>query len=103
MGIVLPDGFFGNEGFSYVRHWLKERGKILAVIDIPVETFQPNTATKTSVLIFQKMPKEEIPENYDIFMAICDTCGHDRRGNEIEEDIRNVSKAYHEWISKTAR
>ena len=98
MGIVLPDGFFGNQGFSYVRNWLKERGKILAVIDIPVETFQPNTATKTSVLIYQKLPKDKIPENYNIFMAICNSCGHDRRGNETkEDDIQLVSKAYKEW------
>lgn len=101
MGIVLPDGFFGNEGFAYVRNWLKERGRILAIIDIPTETFQPNTATKTSVLFFQKLPKDEIPDNYDIFMAICDTCGHDRRGNEIDsDDIQLVAKEYHEWAKK---
>lgn len=98
MGIVLPDGFFGNEGFSYVRNWLKERGRILAIIDIPTETFQPNTATKTSVLFFQKLPKEEIPKDYDIFMAICSTCGHDRRGNEIyDDDIQLVANEYHKW------
>jgi type I restriction enzyme M protein len=101
MGIVLPDGFFGNEGFSYVRNWLKERGRILAIIDIPTETFQPNTATKTSVLFYQKMPKSEIPENYDIFMAICDTCGHDRRGNEIaSDDIQLVAEQYHKWAKE---
>ncbi len=101
MGIVLPDGFFGNEGFAYVRNWLKERGRILAVIDIPTETFQPNTATKTSVLFFQKLAREEIPDNYDIFMAICDTCGHDRRGNEIDtDDIQLVAKEYHEWAKR---
>lgn len=101
MGIVLPDGFFGNEGFAYVRNWLKERGRILAVIDIPTETFQPNTATKTSVLFFQKLEKDEIPDNYDIFMAICDTCGHDRRGNEIEsDDIKLVANEYHKWAKR---
>lgn len=101
MAIVLPDGFFGNDGFAYARHWLKERGKILAIIDIPVETFQPNTATKTSVMIYQKLPIEEIPEDYEIFMAICSTCGHDRRGNEIEsDDIQLVAKAYKEWEAK---
>ena len=101
MGIVLPDGFFGNEGFAYVRNWLKERGRILAVIDIPTETFQPNTATKTSVLFFQKLTKDEIPDNYDIFMAICDTCGHDRRGNETDtDDIQLVAKEYHKWAKR---
>lgn len=101
MAIVLPDGIFGNDTFGYIRHWLKERGRILAVIDIPVETFQPNTATKTSILVFQKLPKEKIPKEYDIFMAIANTCGHDRRGNEIESDeIRLVAAEYRKWAVK---
>ncbi len=98
MAIVLPDGVFGNDTFGYIRNWLKDKGRILGVIDIPVETFQPNTSTKTSILIFQKLPKNEIPDNYEIFMAIAETCGHDRRGNETDsDDIQRVSQAYKEW------
>lgn len=98
MGIVLPDGVFGNDTFGYIRNWLRAQGRILAIIDIPIETFQPHTSTKTSVLIFQKLPKEEIPEEYEIFMAIAETCGHDRRGNETaSDDIKDVAKAYHNW------
>ena len=98
MAIVLPDGVFGNDTFGYIREWLRKQGRILAVIDIPVETFQPNTSTKTSVLIFQKLPKEYIPENYDIFMAIASTCGHDRRGNFVDsDDIQRIAAEYHKW------
>lgn len=98
MAIVLPDGVFGNDTFGYVRNWLKEHGRILAVIDIPVETFQPNTSTKTSVLVFQKLPKDEIPKDYEIFMAIASTCGHDRRGNETASDeIQIVAAEYKKW------
>lgn len=101
MAIVLPDGVFGNDGFAYVRNWLKKKGKILAIIDIPTETFQPNTATKTSVLFFQKMKEDKIPKNYKIFMAICDTCGHDRRGNEtISDDIKKVASEYKKWLKE---
>lgn len=100
MAIVLPDGVFGNDTFGYIRHWLKEQGRILAVIDIPIETFQPNTSTKTSVLVFQKLPKDKIPEEYDIFMAIANTCGHDRRGNQIYSDeIQLVADEYKKWAS----
>ncbi|QED24589.1 HsdM family class I SAM-dependent methyltransferase [Spiroplasma citri] len=81
MAIVLPDGIFGNDTFAFIRNWIKNQGRILGIIDLPIETFQPNTSTKTSVLIFQKLSKEKIPENYEIFMAIAETCGHDRRGN----------------------
>lgn len=104
MAIVLPDGVFGNDTFGYVRNWLKERGKILAVIDIPVETFQPNTSTKTSVLVFQKLPRDKIPEDYEIFMAIVSTCGHDRRGNEISSDeIQLVSGEFKNWSMNSGR
>ena len=101
MAIVLPDGVFGNDTFGYIREWLRSQGRILAVIDIPIETFQPNTATKTSVLVFQKLPKDKIPENYEIFMAIASTCGHDRRGNYVEsDDIQKVAQEYRKWESK---
>ncbi|WP_277939353.1 N-6 DNA methylase [Spiroplasma citri] len=99
--IVLPDGIFGNDTFAFIRNWIKNQGRILGIIDLPIETFQPNTSAKTSVLIFQKLSKEKIPENYEIFMAIAETCGHDRRGNEISEDyIKNISKEYKEWELK---
>ncbi|MCI8465204.1 MAG: N-6 DNA methylase [Lachnospiraceae bacterium] len=98
MGIVLPDGIFGNDTFAYIRNWLRKQGRILAIIDIPIETFQPNTSTKTSVLIFQKLPEKEIPKEYEIFMAIAETCGHDRRGNEtLSDDIKRVAEEYHRW------
>lgn len=99
MAIVLPDGVFGNDTFSYIRQWLKTQGRILAVVDVPVETFQPNTSTKTSVLVFQKLPVNKIPKDYDIFMSIVQTCGHDRRGNETDSDeIQLVAAKYHEWL-----
>ncbi len=101
MAIVLPDGVFGNDTFGYIRAWLKTQGRILAIIDIPIETFQPNTSTKTSILVFQKLKKEDIPVDYDIFMAIAHTCGHDRRGNEIEsDDIKRIASIYKEWEKK---
>ncbi|MCL1947089.1 MAG: N-6 DNA methylase [Chitinivibrionia bacterium] len=83
MGIVLPDGIF-NESVSYLRHWLLERVKIIAIIDVCKETFQPNTPTKTSVLFFEKKAKEQ--ENYEIFMGVAYFCGHNRRGIEIDKD-----------------
>ena len=54
MAIVLPDGIYGNESLAYIRNWLIDKVRILAIIDIPIETFLPNTGTKTSILIIQK-------------------------------------------------
>lgn len=98
MAIVLPDGCFGNESLSYVRNWLLKKVKIVGVIDLPLETFLPNTGTKTSVLLCKKVPTSELNEDYPVFMAIAETCGHDRRGNEIEEDdIAGIAAKFKEW------
>lgn len=102
MAIVLPDGIFGNESESYVRNWILKNAKIVAVIDVPLETFLPNTGTKTSILVLQKLPKTKIPDNYPIFLASAEYCGHDRRGKEIEQDdIIEVAGEFHKWKKET--
>tara|TARA_X000000950_G_C13882374_1_gene647410 strand:+ start:128 stop:1873 length:1746 start_codon:yes stop_codon:yes gene_type:complete len=99
MGIVLPDGMFGNESMSYIRNWLIKKAQIIAIVDIPLETFLPMTGTKTSVMFLKKLKK--IPDNYETFMAIAETCGHDRRGKEIpSDDILDIPKLYKDWEKK---
>ena len=99
LGIVLPDGILGNDKLAYIRDYLIKRAKILAVIDVPIETFMPHTSTKTSVIILSKYNEGEIPEeDYDVFMAIADTCGHNRRGDLLpEDDIALIPELYKEW------
>lgn len=101
MAIVLPDGVFGNNQLGYIRRFIMERFRLVAVIDIPLETFMPNTGTKTSILIVQKMKKADIPTDYPVFMCVAETCGHDRRGNlKEEDDISNISMLFKEWSDK---
>lgn len=101
MAIVLPDGIYGNESLGYIRNWIINRARIVAIIDIPLETFLPNTGTKTSILILQKLPLNKIPKDYPIFMAVTEYCGHDRRGKKIiEDDIISVAKRFKEWAQK---
>lgn len=98
MAIVLPEGIYGNNLLGYIRKYLLEKGMVLAIIDVPIETFMPNTATKTSILIYQKLKKENIPTDYPIFMAVAETCGHDRRGNVIEDDdVAKIASSFKEW------
>ena len=100
MAIVLPDGCFGNESLSYLRSWLLERVKIIGVIDLPLETFLPNTGTKTSVLLCKKATAEELKEDYPVFMCIAQTCGHDRRGKEIDsDDIKEIPHLFKKWCN----
>lgn len=99
LGIVLPDGIYGNDKLGYIREYLKRNTKILAVIDVPSETFQPNTSTKTTILIAEKIKENSSIDDHYIFMAICETCGHDRRGNStLDDDVSLVSEKYFEFV-----
>ncbi|MHA1195573.1 MAG: HsdM family class I SAM-dependent methyltransferase, partial [Promethearchaeota archaeon] len=81
MAIVLPEGLLGNPSHEYIRSFIIKNSKILAVIDAPKETFLPNTQTKTCILFLQKGKTHK--NDYEIFMAIAEKCGHDSRDNII--------------------
>lgn len=99
LGIVLPDGILGNDKLGYIRNHIIKHAKILAVIDVPIETFMPHTSTKTSIIILKKyFDGEVIQDDYEIFMAIAETCGHNRRGDLLEDDdIAKLSALYVDW------
>jgi type I restriction enzyme M protein len=91
LGIVLPDGVLGNPDNEYIRYWIMANCRVLASVDLPVETFLPRTGTQTSVLILRRKSEQEklaeslsgqVPD-YQIFMAIAKAVGKDRRGNTI--------------------
>jgi type I restriction enzyme M protein len=101
LGIVLPDGIFGNDKLGYIRDYLLKKATIIAIIDVPIETFMPNTPTKTSILILKKRKLGQKEKTYPIFMAVAETCGHDRRGNFVDDDdISKISLKFREWQLK---
>lgn len=101
MGIVLPDGILGNETDAYIREVILKQAKILAVVDLPQETFMPSVSTKTSMLFLQKKKEYEYVEEYPVFMAVTEKCGHTRRGKEIlEDDVTQVAERYREFRKK---
>lgn len=91
MGIVLPDSILGSPGLGYIREWLIRNHKIIASVDLHVDTFQPRNGTQTSVLFLQKKTAEQKATeertgqmaDYNIFMAMVERVGHDKRGNPL--------------------
>ncbi len=71
MAIVLPQGRFNNSSDKYIREFIAERCRILAVVGLHGNVFKPHTGTKTSVLFVQKWDDELCPkkEDYPIFFA----------------------------------
>ena len=110
--IVLPDGILGSPGLGYVRDWVLRNTRILASIDLHPDTFQPHVSIQTSLLVVQRKSDEEIAvekaagqiNDYDVFMAVANHIGHDKRGNvtyvrdrfgnEIVEEVEETLKEY---------
>ena len=66
-----------------------DKFKILASVDLAVEAFLPQVGVQASLLFLQKKSANERniahegEEDYDVFMAIAEKLGKDRRGNPI--------------------
>ena len=101
LGIVLPEGMFGNKQTSYVWTWLRQQGSIDALLDCPRTAFQPGTDTKTNVLFFRKAEHPGVRLNQTTKVAVAINCGHDRRGRAIKatgeahaDDFPDISATY---------
>lgn len=85
MAIVLPQGRFNNTTDKYIREFIAQHGRILAVVGLHNNTFKPHTGTKTSVLFFQKWHDKLCPkkEDYPIFFAVSEKPGKNNSGDYV--------------------
>lgn len=110
MGIVLLESIFGMPKYQYVVNYIRSQAKILAIVTMPEDLFQPHTHAKCCVLICKKYDLNEDAstcDDYDIFMSDVKWCGHDSRGNvtyrysddgqkEVLDEIPLVAEKYRE-------
>jgi len=107
LGIVLPEGLFGNPTDRYIWEYISSVASIIGIVSLSQETFQPSTHTKTSVLFLRK--KAEKPKS--IFMAIANNVGHNKNGKpvyklnvengikEIDDDLPIIGNKFSEFIN----
>lgn len=118
MAIVLPNGNFENPSLEYLRYYIKLKAKILAIVNLPQETFIPfGTGVKTSLLFLEKDTPNKIRQ-YSIFFGRVTKLGYqgnkngtpqyqkdkygqlikDNLGQPIlDEDFSVIVKAYKEF------
>jgi len=91
LGIILPEGIYGNPSDRYIWEYLISKGRILGIVSLGQNTFQPYTCNKASILFFQK--QEDIPKDYTIDFAIIENVGHDKDGKILYALNKDGSKA----------
>jgi type I restriction enzyme M protein len=127
LGIVLPDGILNNPSLRFLRSWLLRRGRLIASIDLPKETFAVSGGVNNpSVLVIQKFTKDEVKRaaanifdsNRKVFMSSPKTAGIDKRGTPIflrhldgreitdddgnkflDDEIAAIAEKFAEWHS----
>ncbi|MGL5509087.1 MAG: N-6 DNA methylase, partial [Microcoleaceae cyanobacterium] len=89
MAIVLPNGNLENPSAEYLRSYIQQKSQILAVINLPPETFIPyGTGVKTSLLFLQKLSLSSNNNNinkYSIFFGQVKKLGY--QGNKNASPI----------------
>lgn len=107
-GIVVPDGILGNPNMEQVRIWILKHFRLLASVDLPVETFLPQVGVQASLIFLQKKTEKEMlvpynQEDYNIFMAIVENVGKDRRGVPVykkdEDGAELLFSETKEWMA----
>ncbi|HBF6020556.1 TPA: N-6 DNA methylase [Clostridioides difficile] len=111
MAVILPQGRFNNSTDKYIRDYISNRCRILAVVGLHGNVFKPHTGTKTSVLFVQKWDDKLCPklDDYPIFFATMQEPSKDNSGDKIYEteefidvyDRRNMIKDTPERITYT--
>lgn len=104
MAIVLPQGRFNNTSDQYIRDYIADKCRILAVVGLHGNVFKPHTGTKTSVLFVQKWDEKLCPkvDDYNIFFATMQEPSKDNSGDKIyvEKDGKPLLDSHGHLIVK---
>lgn len=78
LAIILPETFFHAPKMHHVMHLFKQHN-IMALYDLPHNTFRPYNNAKCVALIIQK----NVPQQALINMAVAEQIGHDHNGKPM--------------------
>ncbi len=94
--IVLPDGILTNSSVQYVRDFLLERFRVLAVVSLPQTAFAHfGAGVKASLVFLRRRAEGEKPSDDEpIFMAAPDRIGYDATGRKCDNQLDEVVEQY---------
>jgi type I restriction enzyme M protein len=122
VGIVMAKGQLDNKEALAMRQSILSECRVLAVVNLHEDTFEPFVGSKASVIFMRKKERSDRElSDYPIFMAISNKVGQTSRGEPIfktdstgkplirsdsfvlEEDLSEIAEAYHEFLKGKLR
>lgn len=100
MGIVLPDGVLSNSTLQYVRDFVLNKAKILAIISLPQGAFVPSGAGVKASLLFLEKKGTTPRKPYPIFMSIAEHIGYDVLGRPDKNELLDILKDYKAFLGR---
>ncbi|MDE0471160.1 MAG: N-6 DNA methylase [Ekhidna sp.] len=96
MGVILPDSITINSSLQYVRDYILEKTKLLAVISLPEIAFSHYGANvKSSLLFVKRLEPSEKTNNYSIFIAVAERIGYTAAGKDDPiNDLERILEHY---------
>lgn len=117
LGIVMAKGQLDNREALSVRKWALDKAKLVAVVNLHEDTFEPFCGSKASVIFFRKNDGSISPEeDYNVFMAISNKVGQTSRGapifkrdaegrpvvingsHQIDHDLNDIASDYKNFL-----
>ena len=99
LAIVIPDGILTNATSQYVRDWIVEHFRILAVVSLPQHTFSHVRAgVKSSVLFLKKHPRE-LTRKFEQTLTEIKEKIRKEKGLDKEQRAERMILLYNEYIS----
>lgn len=100
LAIVVPDGILTNSSSQYVRDWLIEKFRILAVVSLPQHTFaHVKAGVKSSVLLLKKHPKK-LTQKFEQTLSDVKALVREEKGLDKEQRAERMLELYKESIRK---
>jgi type I restriction enzyme M protein len=94
LAIVIPDGILTNSTSQYVRDWLTEKFRIIAVVSLPQHTFAHVKAGVKSSILFLKKHPESLTRQLENMLSDIKAKVNDEKGLDKEEKKERVLESY---------
>ena len=102
LAIIIPDGILTNSSMQYIRDYVSDTFRIVAIISMPQIAFSANGAgVKSSVMFLKKYASEEkqIRENVrnNIQNNLISNSDEGKRLFKLINVLKEIKKKYLEW------